>query len=129
MFRESQVAAEGFHGAVGFFAKQPSNAADFVVNGFERNVGRHHLRNVMLQHRAENAAEHRDDEQPHQDARERAAKMKSAVKKYHRQREKTEPKVAAHPDLRATDSPRRDAFPRAQKRSKNHEAETDDAER
>src|SRR5258706_12021198 len=103
--------------------------SDFVVNGFEGHVGSHGAGNVVLQRGAKDAAEHRDDEQPHQDARERAAKMKSAVKKYHRQREKTEPKVAAHPDLRATDSPRRDAFPRAQKRSKNHEAETDDAER
>src|SRR6266853_800988 len=104
MFRESQVAAEGFHGAVGFFAKQPSNAADFVVNGFERNVGCHCRRNVMLQRRTEHAAEHRNHHQPHQDACERSAEMKPTVKKNHRQCEKSEPEMPTHPGLRTTDS-------------------------
>jgi len=69
--------------AIGFFAKERANAADFVVNRFERGVGSHHARDIVLQRRAEHAAEHRNDEQPHQDARERAAEMKSSVKKNH----------------------------------------------
>ena len=82
----------------------------------------------MLQRRSENTAKHGNDEQPHQHARERAAKMKSAVKEHHRQREQAEPEMAAHPRLCAADTPRRHAFARAQECGKNHEPETDEAE-
>src|SRR5260370_35423105 len=55
--------------------------------------------------------------------------MKSAVKKNHRQSKEAEPEMAAHPGLCASDAPRGDAFARAKKRCKNHEAETDESER
>ena len=82
----------------------------------------------MLQRRAEDAAEHSNEEQPHHDARERAAEMKSPVEKNDWQGQKPEPEMAAHPGLRAADPPRGDAFARAKERGKNHEAETGDAE-
>src|SRR5712692_8544250 len=102
---------------------------DFVVNGFERHVGSHDAGNVVLQRGAKDAAEYRDDEQPHQDARERAAEMKSAVKQNHGQREKTQPEMAAHPGLRPADTPGGHALSRAEKRSKKHEGKTDAAEK
>jgi len=102
--------------------------SDFVVNGFERHVGSHGAGNKVLQRGAQHAAEHRDDEQPHQDARERAAEMKSAVKQNHRQREKTQPEMAAHPGLRPAYTPRGHALSCAEKRGKKHEGKTDAAE-
>src|SRR5438876_12035097 len=83
----------------------------------------------MLQCSAEHAAQHCNDEQPHQHSRERSAEMKSAMKQNHRQGEESEPEVSAHPSLCAADAPRRNAFPRAKERCKKHESETDDAER
>src|SRR6267143_1835627 len=94
--------------------------SDFVVNGFERYVGSHGAGNVVLQRCAKDAAEHRNDEQPHQDARGCAAETKSAVKQNHGQREKTQPEMAAHPGLRPADTPGGHALSRAEKRSKKH---------
>src|SRR5437879_1394126 len=82
----------------------------------------------MLQRGAEHAAQHRNDEQPHQYARKCAAEMKSTVKKNHRQRKKSKPEMAAHPGLCAADAPSGNAFPGAKQSSKNHESEADDAE-
>src|SRR5258706_14076048 len=102
--------------------------SDFVVNGFEGHVGSHGAGNVVWQRGAKDAAEPRNDEQPHQDAGERAAEMKSAVKQNHGQREKTQPKMAAHPGLRPADTPGGHALSRAEKRSKKHEGKTHAAE-
>src|SRR5258708_7322765 len=55
--------------------------------------------------------------------------MKSAVKTNHRKSKEAEPEIAAHPRLCAPAAPRWHAFTRAEKRCKNHEAETDDSER
>src|SRR5258708_32193592 len=82
----------------------------------------------MLKNTAEHAARDGNDEQPHQHARERAAEVKSTVKKNDWQGEKAEPEEDAHPGLRAADAPRGDAFTRAKKRRENDEAETDEAE-
>src|SRR5262249_6732383 len=68
-----------------------------------------------------------DDEQPHQHACERAAKMKTAVKENHRQRQEAEPQMPAHPGLRAAQAPTGHALSCTEQRSKNREAEADDA--
>src|SRR2546429_1720684 len=81
----------------------------------------------MLQRGSERAASDGNDQQPHQHARERAAKMKTGVKENGRQRQKTEPEVAAHPGLRAANTPGRHAFSCAQQRGKNHAAEPEDS--
>src|SRR5438876_8797643 len=65
--------------------------------------------------------------QPHKNACQRAAKIKTGVKENGRQRQKTEPEVAAHPGLRAANTPGRHAFSCAQQRGKNHAAEPEDS--
>src|SRR5580765_857637 len=103
--------------------------SDFVVNGFERHVRSHGAGKIVLEHGAKDAAENGNDEQPHQNARECAAEMKSAVKQNHGQREKPQPQMAAHPGLRPADTPGGHALSRAEKCSKKHEGKTDAAEK
>src|SRR6476646_3950329 len=102
--------------------------SDLVVNRFKRHIGSHGAGNIVLQRGAKDTTEHGDDEQPHQDARERAAEMKSPVKQNHGQCEKTKPEMAAHPGLGPADTPSGHALSCAEKRGKEHEAETDNAE-
>ena len=79
--------------------------ADLVVDSFERHSTGHSRRDVVLQGGAENATCNRYDEQPHQRACERTAKMKTAMEKNHRQRQEAEPEVTAHPRLRSAKAP------------------------
>src|ERR1700682_5529914 len=103
--------------------------SDFVVNGFERHGGSHGAGKIVLQTGAKTAAEHGDEKQPHQDARERAAEMKSAVRQNHGQREKPQPQMAAHPGLRPADTPGGHALSRPEKCGKKHEGKTDAAKK
>ena len=125
---EAQVAADGFDGAVGFFAESAADVSDFVVDGLERHVGGQDSGEVILQSSAEDAAGDGEDEEPHQDTGERAAKMETTVEQNEREAEKTEPEVATHPSLSAAEPPGRNTLTRAEQRSENHEGETDDAE-
>src|SRR5262249_28804036 len=125
--RETQRTTDRLHCSIGFFAEQTTHVADFVVDGFERNVFRHHARKIVLQNRAEYAARDSNDQQPHQNPRERSSKMKPAVKKNQGKREKTKPEMAAHPGLRAAKAPCWNALARAKRRGKKHERETNNA--
>src|SRR5438128_1236243 len=127
--RETERAAKRFHRAIRFFAKQTADMADLVVDRFERDVLGHHAWKIILQRRTENAACDSNNKQPHENSRKHTAEMKSSMKENERQREKTEPEMAAHPGLCAPEPPSGNAFTRAEGRSEKHESEADDAER
>src|SRR3984893_2083046 len=101
--------------------------ADLVVDGFQRYIGGHHAGNVVLEHCAKDAAKPTKNKQPHQHTRERAAKVKSAMKKNDRQTECAKPEMAAHPGLSASQPPYRHTLSRAKQRGKKHERKTEDA--
>src|SRR2546426_2421307 len=100
---------------------------DFVVDGFERSIGRHDARQIMLQDCAEDAATNDNNQEPHQDSRERPAEVKAAVEEKDREAQQSEPEMTAHPGLRAAETPGRHTLSRAQKRRENHGREPDDA--
>src|SRR5205085_120478 len=79
-FWKAQTPAHDFHRTVGLFAQKRADVANLIVNRFEGHIAGHDPRNVVLQSRAKNAAGNRDNKKPHQQAREGAAKMKTAMK-------------------------------------------------
>ena len=79
VLRKTQVAADGLNVLVGFGTQHSADVGNFIVDGFQRNVGSHHAGNVVLDDRAQDAAEDGEDEEPHQNLRKRAAEMKSTV--------------------------------------------------
>ena len=82
----------------------------------------------MLQDCAEDAATNDNNQEPHQDSRERPAEVKAAVEEKDREAQQSEPEMTAHPGLRAADTPGGHTLSRPQKRRENHEREPDDAE-
>ena len=125
---EAETAANGFDDAVSFFAEGVADVADFIVDRFEGDLGGHPARDVILQRGAKHAARDCDDEQPHQNARKGAAKMKAAVEEDKRKAQKAEPQMAAHPGWCSAKAPGGDAFPCTKERGKDHKREAEDAE-
>lgn len=80
VFGKTQIATDGLNVLIGFGAQHSADVGNFVVDGFEWNVGGHDARNVMLDGRAQYAAEDGEDEEPHQNLCKSAAEMKSSMK-------------------------------------------------
>ena len=125
---QAHFTTDGFDGAVSFVSEGAAYVGDFVVNGFERDVGGHDARDVILQGGAEETAGDRDDKEPHQYASECAAEVEAAVEEDERKAEKAEPEMAPHPGLSTAEAPSGDAFARAEQGGKNHERKAEATE-
>src|SRR3989442_15753454 len=131
VFRGSKLkterAAPSLDIAVGFVEQLLAHMRDFVVDGFERSIGRHDARQIMLQDCAEDAATNDNNQEPHQDSREGPAEVKAAVEEKDREAQQSEPEMTADPGLRPAETPSGHTLSRAQKRRENHGVDTDDA--
>ena len=118
-----------FHKVMRLIHELAAHAPDLLVDGLHGNALLGHARHVVLENGPEDAAQKDAEEDPHQPVRQPEAPAKTAVQQDQREAERAQPKMPAHPGLRAAHAPDRHLLARAQQPGKNHEEETDYAVR
>ena len=110
-----------------FLGKLVAHAINLLVDGFHRQAFGVDARQVMLDERAKDSADENKQEQPHQHAGERTAKVKSAMQQDDRKTHEPKPEMAAHPRAGASNPPDRELLAQTKQSGEEHEGEAGDA--